>query len=111
MMRARPHDPPKHRWKSLSTPASPDGYALSPSVNTAVGMLPALSALTTLSMSAPVSSSPLVPHTAMSPAPMNTAAPGIGSSTGAAPGGVGVGFLSFEQESSSALLAMPTASL
>src|SRR5438552_12556052 len=51
-----------------------------------------------LSTIAPVASSPFVPHTAMSPAPIITDAPASAISCGGEPGGTGVGFSSPEQE-------------
>src|SRR5450756_2970130 len=81
MMRLVPHDGEKQRGKSLSTPLEPDGYALSPSVITTVATLAALATASTLSTILPVDSSPLVPHTAMSPAPIITA-PASASSVG-----------------------------
>src|SRR5258706_2916801 len=96
-----PHDGEKQRGKSLSTPPDPDGYALSPSVNTSVCTLAALSAASTLSTILPVASSPLVPHTAMSPAPIITGAPAMTSSFGGAPDGVGVGLSSRVQQTRS----------
>src|SRR5450759_5567844 len=100
MMRLVPHDGEKQRGKSLSTPLEPDGYALSPSVNTTLSTLAALSTASTLSTILPVDSSPLVPHTAMSPAPIITA-PASASSVGAAPGGICVASWSREQQSTS----------
>src|ERR1700730_15782287 len=70
-----------------------------------------LSAASTLSTIFAVASSPLVPHTAMSPAPIITGAPASASSLGGAPGGVGVGFLSCEQQSTSAGSATDHASV
>ena len=69
-------------------------------MNTAVATLATLSAASTLSTILAVDSSPLVPHTAMSPAPIITAAPANASSVGAAPEGARVRLTSGEQESS-----------
>src|SRR3954466_10965267 len=95
-IRGDPHDGLKQRGKSLSTPLEPDGYALSPSVKTSVRTLAALSDTRMLSTIRPVASSPLVPQTAMSPAPTIVTAPGNSSSFSPAPEGGGVGFLSPE---------------
>src|SRR3954466_3120865 len=94
--RDEPHDGAKQRGKSLSTPSRPEGYALSPRVNTSVWMLAALSLTRMLSIILPVASSPLVPQTAMSPAPISIVAPGSSTSFFAEPGGDGVAFSSRE---------------
>src|SRR5688572_27698483 len=87
-----PHDGVKHRTKKSSYPLAPDGYALSPTVKTALGTFAALSALRTLSTSAAVASSPALPQTAMSPAPIITAAPASAISAAGAPAAGGVLF-------------------
>src|SRR3954471_24732065 len=95
--RDEPHDGAKQRGKSLSTPSRPDGYALSPRVNTSVWMFAALSPTRMLSIILPVASSPLVPQTAMSPAPTIIVAPGSAISFSPAPGGGDEAFSSREQ--------------
>src|SRR6266550_6307303 len=97
MMPGVPQVVVKQRSKSRCTPSGPDGYALSPSVNTTLVSPATLSARTTLSASRAVATSPLVPQTAMSPAPTITGAEAITSSLPFAPGRVAGAFSPREQ--------------
>src|SRR5437868_10589213 len=97
MMRGVPQVVVKQRSKSRCTPSGPEGYALSPSVNTTLVSRATLSARTTLSASRAVATSPLVPQTAMSPAPTITGAEAMTSSLPFAPGSVAGGFSPREQ--------------